>query len=62
MNEEKHTINGIPESEYWRLVILMGRTKADNYIFRVNQNYRSVVYKIYLLEIGNWFKSLFGKE
>lgn len=62
MNEEQHTINGIPESDYWRLVILMGRNKADNFIYKVDHNYKAVVYKIYFLEIGNWLKSIFGKE
>ncbi|UII31495.1 hypothetical protein LVD17_24690 [Fulvivirga ulvae] len=62
MNEEKHTIHGIPEPEYWRLVILMGRSNADSFIYKVNHNYKAVVYKIYLLEIGNWLKSLIGKE
>lgn len=51
------TIRGIPEDDYWRLVVLLGsRAKADKLIEEEERNYRGIVMEIYYLELKQLFR------
>ena len=51
------TTKGIPDSDYNRLVELLGKQKAEEYIDYQLGNYKAVVFKIYREELKLFAKN-----